>query len=358
MSRSSRQLGLTLVELLIGLTVGLIVLLVVSQVMQSFEGQKRTSTGGNDAQTSGALALYLLDQDIRMAGYGFFGPEQALCPLGINIYNGAASPPVVANAVSWLPIRIVDGGDGPDSIITMRSNSETGAVPMSIVKAMPTPSSIVTTSSGGGLKDGDLFVVAARDGSKVCTLMQMSRDPQVTGNGINLNHNSGVTSPYNPPNLENTFDDAPAYGINDIVVGYGNPASLGRQFSVQCDQLVTSNPVLVGTPDCTNTSPLVAQIVDLQARYGVSSAAGSTTINAWVDATAAPWNDPGEADMKRIRAIRLAVVSQNPQYEKEVVTPETLTLWPNGPQISVADRNYRYRVYETIIPLRNVIWAP
>ena len=76
-------------------------LLVASQVMQAFEGQKRTSTGGNDSQTNGALAVYLLEQEIRMAGYGLFGPEGAYCRNGINIYkNNGAADEVVMNAVS------------------------------------------------------------------------------------------------------------------------------------------------------------------------------------------------------------------------------------------------------------------
>lgn len=97
MGRNSAQRGLTLVELLVGLATGLVVLLVASQVMQAFEGQKRTSTGGNDSQTNGALAVYLLEQEIRMAGYGLFGPEGAYCRNGINIYknNGAAGEVVM-----------------------------------------------------------------------------------------------------------------------------------------------------------------------------------------------------------------------------------------------------------------------
>lgn len=362
MASKCRQYGITLVELLVGLTVGLVVLLVIAQVMQNFEGQKRTSTGGNDAQTNGAVALYLLDQDIRMAGYGLFGPESALCPLGINVYHsGGGSGAVTNSAMAFIPVRIGDGGaNGPDSIVTLRSSSEFGAIPLSIVKKMPTPSSIVTANSSGGLKDGDLFIVAARDGSKVCTLMQMSQPPQTTGNGVNLNHNPGVSSPYNPANPENVFTVAPAYEIDDVVVGFGNQPSFGRRFSVRCEHLVESDPVLVAgeAVNCTNSSPLVAQVVDLQARYGVSDA-GATEVNAWVDATGA-WANPSGADSKRIRAIRLAVVVRHPQYEKQAVSPASLTLWEGGPTVTIAteNRNFRHRVFETVIPLRNVIWAP
>lgn len=159
MASKSVQRGLTLVELLVGLATGLVVLLVVSQVMQSFEGQKRTSTGGNDSQTNGAVALYLLEQEIRMAGYGLFGPEGAYCRNGINIYkNNGVAGEVVMNAVSLVPARITDGGGGADSIVLMRSEGAGDALPLSIVKGMPQPSSVVTVGSDGGLQEGDLEI--------------------------------------------------------------------------------------------------------------------------------------------------------------------------------------------------------
>ena len=64
-----------------------------------------------------------------------------------------------------------------------------------------------------------------------------------------------------------------------------------------------------------------------------------------------------------VLAVRLAMVARSGQFEKEEVSPATLTLWPGG---TVADggaleldadaRHYRYKVYQTTVPLRNVIW--
>lgn len=362
MAKKRVQRGFTLVELLVGLTVGLITLLVLTQLLQSFEGQKRTSTGGNDAQTNGAFALYMLDREIRMAGYGVFGPESMLCKNGINMYydDPAGGGATVQNAASFVPIRIIDGGgSAPDSVLTMRSDAEFGAVPTSVIKDMPNPSSIITTNTPGGLEVGDMFVMASKDGSKLCTLMQLTQDPQATGVGINLQHNPGSSGPYNPSNPVNVFAKAEAYVIGDIVINMGNYPR--RQYSVRCDQLVESDPLVVAAPDCNNSSPLVAQIVNLQAQYGIAPA-GSLVVDQWVDATGA-WANPSGDDISRVRAIRLAVVARNPQYEKNAVdtgTPDTLTMWQNGPTIDVAeaDRHYRYRVYETIIPLRNIIWSP
>lgn len=353
--RSSRGLGL--VELMVGMVIGMVTLLVVTQVMQSFEGQKRTSTGGNDAQTNGAFALYLLDREIRMAGYGVAGPEGMLCMNGINSYYdaGDGDPPKVTIGGAFVPIQITDGGDGqPDRIEVMRSDAEFGAIPTSVVKDMPTPSSIITTGTTGGLEKGDLFIMASKTGDKRCTLMQMTQDAQATGNGFNLQHNPGADGPYNPPNPEQAFGAAntPSYEIGDVVINMG--AYRHREYRIQNDQLIELDPMGAAPP-----AALVSEIVDMQAVYGVADA-GSNKISAWVSATgvwAPPLVDPSL--VPRIRAVRLAVVARSPQYEKETVTGAAVELWDGGPSYSPTAEggHYRYKVFETIIPLRNVIWS-
>jgi type IV pilus assembly protein PilW len=131
----------------------------------------------------------------------------------------------------------------------------------------------------------------------------------------------------------------------------------------------------------------VAGVVNLQAQYGISATANSNQVTQWVDATnsftpAALALTP--ALRNRIKAIRLAIITQNPKPEVAVVTngcssrtaasPTGLCAWPGvqiaGPITSIqaaplvdlsnGDANwnrYRYRVYESIIPLRNIIWS-
>lgn len=69
----------------------------------------------------------------------------------------------------------------------------------------------------------------------------------------------------------------------------------------------------------------------------------------------------------RVRALRIAIVARSIQYEKEMVSPATLTLWGEvdaanddaSPVRALTDeqRHYRYKVYTTIIPIRNLIWS-
>jgi len=69
-----QNLGFSLVEIMVGMVIGLLSTIVVMQVYATFEGQKRTTTSGSDAQTNGAVALYTVERDARLAGYGFINP--------------------------------------------------------------------------------------------------------------------------------------------------------------------------------------------------------------------------------------------------------------------------------------------
>ena len=66
----ARQAGLSLVELMVGMMVGLIGIIIISHLYITNEQYKRSTTGSGAAQVNGAIALYSLERDLRMAGYG------------------------------------------------------------------------------------------------------------------------------------------------------------------------------------------------------------------------------------------------------------------------------------------------
>jgi type IV pilus assembly protein PilW len=135
-----------------------------------------------------------------------------------------------------------------------------------------------------------------------------------------------------------------------------------------------------------NGVPSVAGVVNLQVQYGVSAAGlinadpNFNQVAQWVDATnvgGINWAAPGIVDRNRIKAIRIAVVARNAKKELTTVSAacsSTTTAAPTGvcawagtaaspaPTVNLAPGeanwdSYRYRVFETIIPLRNVIWS-
>ena len=68
--RFARSAGFTLVEILIGLLIGVIGIVVIMQTFAVSEGYKRSATTGSDAQVNGGMALYLIEREVRLAGYG------------------------------------------------------------------------------------------------------------------------------------------------------------------------------------------------------------------------------------------------------------------------------------------------
>jgi len=72
-SNSIRSAGFTLIEVMIALLIGMIGLVVMMQTFAVSEGFKRTATAGTDAQVNGSVALYMLEREIRTAGYGMNG---------------------------------------------------------------------------------------------------------------------------------------------------------------------------------------------------------------------------------------------------------------------------------------------
>ena len=65
-----KQRGFTLIELMVGMALGLLASLAIFTAVTSFETQRRVTAAGADMQQNGLLALYFLEQDLRMAGFG------------------------------------------------------------------------------------------------------------------------------------------------------------------------------------------------------------------------------------------------------------------------------------------------
>ena len=119
----------------------------------------------------------------------------------------------------------------------------------------------------------------------------------------------------------------------------------------------------------TASSVIAESVFDLRARYGVVDAAGNGPIT-WQSPTAAGWQvsdltagtPAALALVDRVRAIRLSMVFRSTEPVKDASPPTTYTLFPDASPITVsiptAMQLYRYQVYDTVIPLRNLRYVP
>lgn len=346
------QRGLSLVELMVGLFVGLLVILSASGTVMFFEAGKRTSAGTANALENATLALYSIERDARMAGLGFVTDNLLACT-AINIfYNGVAK----ADGTALAPLVIV-GGEGSSDTITIRyASSLFGATSNRLTAGMPAPSSILKANSGNGLAVNNLVLVANPGSEDPCTLIQVTHI-QETGFGTDIQHNPGP-SPWNPPNPEHVFSNAPAYPAGSVLLNIGGFNWL--TYRVRNDALELADEM------SGSVATLADNIVFLRAQYGVTDGL-TQTIDQWVDAKD-EWKTLDAAHIRAIRAVRVAVVARSPHMEKLAMpgaecdaTTAAPVSWPGGPTADLsADPNwkcYKYRSFSVVVPLKNVIWG-
>lgn len=364
----ARSRGLSLVELMVAVTISLVTVIVIMQVLTVYESRKRTATYSNDAEISASVGLFMMEREIRMAGAGLTLPSGFACGPGTNIFHDAAT---FLDGEPRAPLRIVDGGAAPDRIEVFRGNADFGPAPSTIVQNMASPDSLITVSGNLALQAGDLVLVTSPDGSKRCTMMQLSEDPEPTGNAWRIHHDADAQFPYNPADADAAFTNAVSYEVSDVIVNLGRFGI--RAFGVVCNDdgapAADNSCDLAGwdaiaapaNPTLADVDSIAPQVVNLQAQYGVAPL-NSQTVNEWVDATGGTWADPTAANQARIKAVRIAIVTRG-NLEREMVSPATLVLWDEGqPTEATMDlddeaRRYRYKVLRVVIPLINVIWA-
>lgn len=335
------QAGFTLIELMVGLTIGMLVSIVIVQVFSVFEAQKRTTTGTADAQTNGSIALFSIGRELQMAGYPLMPVTNSALECTTVTVNG------IADTISRLSsVTLVDGGVGSDTVTISYGGTGMGGVPTVITGTGAPTANDVTVSNNFGCNAGDTTLVV--NGTS-CAISSASAVPAMPA--------SAVTATITLQNVAGVIN-----GANISCLGAWN----------QIVYRVNNNNLE------RNGAPSVAGIVNLQAQYGISTAANSNQVTQWVDASGT-WAAPAVADRNRIKAIRIAVVARNAKREINDVTaacssttataPTGLCAWEGStaspaPNIALSNdpdgtrwQRYRYRVFETIIPLRNVIWS-
>lgn len=359
------QGGMTLIELMVGVVVALVAVLVIAQTLLVSEGQKRTTTSGADAQVNGTLALYTVQRDLQGAGYGLTSVMGSLgCEIRASL-NGAS--------FSWTlaPLVITAGVDGaPDTIQVLTSNKNNYSVPALIIKDHPNSAANFFVNSAVGIVDGDMMLAVPEtpDAANWCTVIQVTNTNAGAGQGLGNNqvqHNPGL-SVWNPPGGHNIF---PADGYNSGAYLMNLGQFISRTYSITAAQNLrlstfnTANPVAV-------VDDLFPNIVQLKAFYGKD-----TNNDDVVDRydTTTPTNQAG---WSQVLTVRLAVVARSTQYERETVTSAnplwdvgTAATFPGGTTDCGSSKcvsikvdtitdwgHYRYKVYETTVPLRNMLW--
>jgi len=359
--------GLSLIELLIGMGLSLLAIVAIYQVLNVWESRKRTVTSGSGAQISGSIGITEIERDMQLSGMGFGNASSATIGCSVAAHNSTLTTHDFSFTFS--PVVITDGASGaPDVVRILYGNS---AYVVNIQKVNSSTSSSKTLQFRTGFNAGDLVVVSGNS-PRDCNMFEVTgNDP---GDIETIDHG---TASYT--NFYTNAATIPTMNVAGTTTAYPNGAEIynlgpGAQLT---EWKVTSGVLTRMNVLRDNTAIEVTDgVVNLQAQYGIDGANGGTVNGRIEDAE---WTNTAPTDWTKLLAVRFAVLARSGQYEKDVVTPSGLANPDDGPSwaggsfkmlnldgssgasapAAIANdwKHYRYRVYETVVPLRNMLWG-
>ncbi len=338
MNARQHQTGLSLVELMVALVVGLLLLGGVIEIFIANKQTYRVADASAQIQENARFAMEILNRDIRMAGYqGCAGQARIL----VNTLNDTSSflydfgTPVqgfeATSSSSWTPAidASITSPLGGRDIVTIRGVFDEGVA----IIGQPSNTGDCNDSSShtadlkvtdaSAFSDGDIVIAGN------CSRASIFQITNINPLG-NIVHNTGGS--VTPGNA--TKDLGTCYA------GNGELAKIDtRTFYIRTN--AAGLPALYRKDGNDAAEELVAGIEDMQILYGIDTD-GDGTADRYTSA-----NSVG--DWNQVVAVRIHLLLQS--IEDNVTTaPQPYTF--DGATVTPTDRRLR-RVYTTTIALRN-----
>jgi type IV pilus assembly protein PilW len=346
LARPRRTRGTSLVEVMVGVTIALLVVLAVYRVFAATEGLRHDTQGTGDAQQTGLFVLERLGFDIANAGNGIAASARTLasCP-------GTAG---ITDTLRPVAVLITDGGshDRPDSVVIRYGVASGLATAVPFAATAPAGANFVVRAPEG-IAPGDYVIATSRTG--VCAATTVTSIATPAPGLLEIAHAALTTD----------FPDTSML----LNLGPVNRAQTIR-YDVVGGVLRTTDLLNKDAPN-----PLASNIVNLKLQYGIDSD-GDGRLDTWVAATDAgavgSWTPatllaaPVET-LARVKAIRVGVIVRSEYFDRSNKTTFAWTMFEcpaidkskcpgrmTGTIAAAADGSWRYRLYETTIPLRNL----
>ncbi len=388
--------GFSMVELMVAMVISLIGVIIIFQVFETSEGVRRTATSGGDAQQNGAVALYFMERDLRNAGMGINDTIYAGCNMiGSDSDRTTPNFPPLGNPMILAPAFITAGANAktPDQLTVFYGSQIQIGNSTTLVANMILPTSPLAVQSRFAFRPGDLLLLLEPGSGKNCVFMEVTSLPATPSNQVNHDpgaYGASFAARFNPAagmgvtyGGANTANVTRVFNLGNLHDDVNFPASQNvtrpvyNLYSVAANNALTASNAFVissGVPAVPAVNSVADNIVHMRADYGVDDGVnnGSVTYNTVYAA-----NDgivdryiSATPNWSQVIAVRVAVVARSALAEKPAAggaTCDTTTVPPTwsgdtGGARSFdlsADANwkcYRYRVFETTVPLRNWIW--
>jgi type IV pilus assembly protein PilW len=362
-----RRRGLSLIEVLVGLAVAMISVLVIFQTLSIWDKHTQTTTSGGDMRIAGTLAMFGLERDIKLAGLGFAQADMPTMGCAVQVKDNTFNFPLK-------PVQISSAPDGTGIIDVLYGNSAFYVTHEEFTNATATTKQI---KRRGGFKAGDLVVVSGNAsgaaGSADCILVELTDTSNA--DGVTVAHTTGSYASFYASSASASFNTAAGTGgtfTTGVVYDLG-PSPQRNRWEV-VNGVLQKTDVIHGTA----AFQIAEGVADIQAQYGVDT-------NNDFQIAESEWTTADPADWTKVLAVRVGILVRSSQFEKSADTPYAAASGAPAPTASApawfgtpfvmrnvdgtADafgaydvnpnnwRFYRYRVYQQVIPLRNMIWA-
>jgi type IV pilus assembly protein PilW len=424
-----RARGFSMVELLVAMLIGLIGTIIIFQVFEVSEGIRLSTTSGGDAQQNGAVALYVLEHDLRNAGMGFNDVGFAGCKIraydkarATPDFNLMLAPALICAPGSTNPAGMCPGtgapGTSPDQL-TVFYGSQPQIADASLLNASYASGSLsATLNNVYAYNPGDVLVLMQPPaGTSDCSLMEATGlvpptvNAAAAGTLYLLTSGSQVLARMNKAGgLGVSYSGAPSanvarvYNLGNLYdPANGSAIPVYNTYAIDpATRALTASSafVLDKTTKTPQVNAVADNIVHMRALYGlddgnndgsvpfnnvVPGVAGDGLVDRFVSATT--FNAIAPLPWQSLIAVRVAVVARSALAEKphgsngtdcDATTdgteagppnpvPDLRPRWSGGiidvsasgdpnPSSPLHWKCYRYRVFETTVPLRNWIW--
>lgn len=324
--------GFTLIELMVGLVIALIISVAGYTVLTSADRSTRANEQTVDTQQNARIAMEVITQDLKLAGFGMIGPVGAC---------GTAIVPADANPA--LPLTAINDA-GPDSI-SLVVPSQSGTISAVAPATAGTSFNTISVSGGSGIVAGSIISIGGAVTTTVTT----------PGATITLTDfiPAPVTFPVGTPvyllqcitySIGATAAACPGSNAPCLLRG-GAPITDGIediQFAYACDGCVAT--INAGVPD---------KIIDDQNGGGAFDQADFVSNSAWGTPPMTP---------DKIRLVQVTIVARQTAIDQgtgEIRTGPTLT--PAALQVSdhlhtvtPGYQQFRRRALTRTVEMRNM----
>ena len=341
---AAKQRGISLIELMVGVVIGLLAVLVIYQTFAVAEGIKRQTVSAGDAQKTGMISMYLVGAELGNAGSGIMLNQDDFATCNTDAAD-------IAKSMRPFSIIVTPGADDatPDSFVVNYGTARSVVTPSIYMAKTDATTTKSVVQSPTGYKAGDMAVAISGTGNCERLTITAVTAPDANGN-VELTHGAAQFT----------------YLPTARLVNIGPAASTQRvRYDVVGGVLRGTDLLVAGaTPQ-----PLASSIMNMKVQYGIDNT-GDGQVDEWTAATGlyAPasvlaFTGP---NLRRIKAVRIGLVVRSDEFDRdspaytwtlfECTTQEAVNYTCPAALTSSLPANYRYRTYETIVPLRNPMW--